>query len=32
MVASVLTRERIVLAELDPRSEEARYCLAEYYA
>jgi DNA-binding MarR family transcriptional regulator len=32
MVASALTRERIALAEADPRSEEARYCLAEYYA
>ncbi|MBR0847330.1 MarR family transcriptional regulator [Bradyrhizobium diazoefficiens] len=32
MVASALTRERISLAELDPRSDEARHCLAEYYA
>lgn len=32
MVASALTRERVALAEMDPRSDEARYCLGEYYA
>ena len=32
LVASALTRERIALDEMDPRCEEARYCLGEYYA
>ncbi|TYL78576.1 helix-turn-helix domain-containing GNAT family N-acetyltransferase [Bradyrhizobium cytisi] len=32
LVASALTRDRIALAEMDPRSDEARYCLGEYYA
>lgn len=32
LVASALTRERIALAEMDPQSDEARYCLGEYYA
>ncbi|RXH11963.1 bifunctional helix-turn-helix transcriptional regulator/GNAT family N-acetyltransferase [Bradyrhizobium guangzhouense] len=32
LIASALTRDRIALTEMDPRSEEARYCLAEYYA
>jgi DNA-binding MarR family transcriptional regulator len=32
LIASALTRERVALAEMDPQSEEARYCLAEYYA
>lgn len=32
LIASTLTRERIALDEMDPRSEEARYCLGEYYA
>ena len=32
LVASALGRERIALAETDPRSDAARYCLAEYYA
>ncbi|MBR1086818.1 MarR family transcriptional regulator [Bradyrhizobium manausense] len=32
LIASALTRERIALAEMDPQSEEARYCLGEYYA
>ncbi|MDD1528186.1 PadR family transcriptional regulator [Bradyrhizobium sp. WBOS7] len=32
LVASTLTRERIALDEMDPRSEEARHCLGEYYA
>jgi DNA-binding MarR family transcriptional regulator len=32
LIASALTRERIALAELDPRGDEARYCLREYYA
>lgn len=32
LIASALTRERIALAEMDPRSDEARYCLREYYA
>jgi DNA-binding MarR family transcriptional regulator/GNAT superfamily N-acetyltransferase len=31
LIASALTRERIALEETDPRSEEARYCLGEYY-
>ncbi|QQO21455.1 MarR family transcriptional regulator [Bradyrhizobium diazoefficiens] len=32
LIASTLTRERIALREMDPRSEEARHCLGEYYA
>ncbi|MBP0112069.1 helix-turn-helix domain-containing GNAT family N-acetyltransferase [Bradyrhizobium vignae] len=32
LVASALTRERVALDEMDPRSEQARYCLGEYYA
>ncbi|WBL81883.1 bifunctional helix-turn-helix transcriptional regulator/GNAT family N-acetyltransferase [Bradyrhizobium xenonodulans] len=32
LIASALTRERISLDEMDPRSDEARYCLGEYYA
>ncbi|MDA9412234.1 bifunctional helix-turn-helix transcriptional regulator/GNAT family N-acetyltransferase [Bradyrhizobium sp. CCBAU 45384] len=32
LIASALTRDRIALTEMDPRSDEARYCLAEYYA
>jgi DNA-binding MarR family transcriptional regulator/N-acetylglutamate synthase-like GNAT family acetyltransferase len=32
LIASALSRERIELVESDPRSEEARYCLREYYA
>lgn len=32
MIASALTRERIALNEMDPRSGESRYCLGEYYA
>ena len=32
LIASALTRERIALTEMDPRSDEARYCLGEYYA
>lgn len=32
LIASALTRDRIALAEMDPRSAEARYCLREYYA
>jgi len=32
LIASVLTRERVALDEMDPRSEEARYCLREYYS
>ncbi|MFC2968824.1 bifunctional helix-turn-helix transcriptional regulator/GNAT family N-acetyltransferase [Acidimangrovimonas pyrenivorans] len=32
LVASALGRDRIVLEELDPRSDAARYCLSEYYA
>jgi DNA-binding MarR family transcriptional regulator/GNAT superfamily N-acetyltransferase len=32
LVASALGRDRIVLEEMDPRSDEARYCLGEYYA
>lgn len=31
LIASALTRDRIALAEMDPRSDEARYCLKEYY-
>ena len=32
LIASTLTRERIALVEMNPRSEEARYCLGAYYA
>lgn len=32
LIASALTRDRIALAEMDPRSDEVRYCLREYYA
>lgn len=32
LIASALTHERVTLDEMDPRSEEARYCLGEYYA
>jgi GNAT superfamily N-acetyltransferase len=32
LVASALGRARIAIEELDPRSEDARYCLGEYYA
>ncbi len=32
LIASTLTRERIALDEMDPRSEQARHCLGEYYA
>ncbi|QIP10293.1 bifunctional helix-turn-helix transcriptional regulator/GNAT family N-acetyltransferase [Bradyrhizobium symbiodeficiens] len=32
LIASALTRERVTLDEADPQSEEARYCLGEYYA
>ena len=32
LIASALTRDRIALTEMDPRSDEARYCLREYYA
>lgn len=32
LIASTLTRERIALDEMDPRSKEARHCLGEYYA
>ncbi|OAF09896.1 PadR family transcriptional regulator [Bradyrhizobium centrolobii] len=32
LIASALTRDRISLDEMDPRSAEARYCLGEYYA
>ncbi len=32
LIASALTRERIAPTEMDPRSDEARYCLGEYYA
>jgi DNA-binding MarR family transcriptional regulator/ribosomal protein S18 acetylase RimI-like enzyme len=32
LIASALTRERVTLAGMDPQSEEARYCLSEYYA
>jgi DNA-binding MarR family transcriptional regulator len=32
LIASALTRDRIALTEMDPRSDGARYCLAEYYA
>lgn len=32
LIASALTRERVALDEMDPRCEQARYCLGEYYA
>ncbi|WP_375690757.1 GNAT family N-acetyltransferase [Pseudooceanicola sp. LIPI14-2-Ac024] len=32
LVASALGRDRITLDEVDPRSDDARYCLGEYYA
>ena len=32
IVASSLRRHQIVLEEKDPRREDARYCLSEYYA
>lgn len=32
LVATALGRDRIAFAETDPRCEEARYCLGEYYA
>ncbi|MGX9429890.1 MULTISPECIES: bifunctional helix-turn-helix transcriptional regulator/GNAT family N-acetyltransferase [Bradyrhizobium] len=32
LVASALGRSRIVLEEIDPRRDDARYCLGEYYA
>lgn len=32
LVASAFGRDRIALAEADPASKEARYCLGEYYA
>ncbi|MBB4391084.1 bifunctional helix-turn-helix transcriptional regulator/GNAT family N-acetyltransferase [Bradyrhizobium sp. ERR14] len=32
LIASALTRERVALEDMDPRSEQARYCLGEYYA
>ena len=32
LIASALTRDRIALDEMDPRGDEARYCLREYYA
>lgn len=32
LVASALGRDRIAIKETDPRSEDARYCLHEYYA
>ncbi|MFB6416559.1 MULTISPECIES: bifunctional helix-turn-helix transcriptional regulator/GNAT family N-acetyltransferase [Bradyrhizobium] len=32
LIAATLTRERIALEEMDPQSEEACYCLGEYYA
>jgi DNA-binding MarR family transcriptional regulator/N-acetylglutamate synthase-like GNAT family acetyltransferase len=32
LVASALGRARISIEEVDPRSENARYCLGEYYA
>jgi DNA-binding MarR family transcriptional regulator/GNAT superfamily N-acetyltransferase len=31
LIASALTRERVTLDEMGPRSEQARYCLGEYY-
>ncbi|WP_027583090.1 helix-turn-helix domain-containing GNAT family N-acetyltransferase [Bradyrhizobium sp. Ai1a-2] len=32
LVASALGRGRIVLEEMDPRDDDAKYCLGEYYA
>lgn len=32
LVASALGRSHIVLEEMDPRRDDARYCLSEYYA
>jgi DNA-binding MarR family transcriptional regulator/GNAT superfamily N-acetyltransferase len=32
LVASALGRGRIVIEEMDPRRDDARYCLGEYYA
>ncbi|MGY3620273.1 bifunctional helix-turn-helix transcriptional regulator/GNAT family N-acetyltransferase [Bradyrhizobium sp. USDA 10063] len=32
LVASALGRGRIVLEEMDPRRDDAKYCLGEYYA
>jgi DNA-binding MarR family transcriptional regulator/GNAT superfamily N-acetyltransferase len=32
LVASSLKRDHIVIEETDPRQEDARYCLGEYYA
>ncbi|WP_257168891.1 bifunctional helix-turn-helix transcriptional regulator/GNAT family N-acetyltransferase [Bradyrhizobium sp. SRS-191] len=32
MVAAALGRDRIRIDEVDPRDEQARYCLKEYYA
>jgi DNA-binding MarR family transcriptional regulator/GNAT superfamily N-acetyltransferase len=32
LIASALGRGRIVLEEMDPRRDDARYCLGEYYA
>lgn len=31
MIASAFGRSRIGIAEVDPRTDEARYCLGEYY-
>ena len=32
IVASALGRGRIAIEEMDPRGDDARYCLGEYYA
>lgn len=32
LVASALSRARIEIVEMDPRTDDARYCLGEYYA
>ena len=32
VVASALGRGRIAIEEMDPRGDDARYCLGEYYA
>ena len=32
LVASALGRARVSIVEMDPRADEARYCLGEYYA
>ncbi|MGO9742629.1 MAG: GNAT family N-acetyltransferase [Roseiarcus sp.] len=32
LIAAAFGRDRIALEEMDPRSDEARYCLEEYYA